>query len=164
MTCEERERGVLLAQALSPASAAEILAAKFLVYPVIAVALAAVLAGTYEPRALQLPFLWLGLAVCVLGSMGVGLVIASVARTQRAASMGAMAYLGAVSLLLYICQTNHIHALPLVALEYHGPRIIHAALTDAVRWYHWANLGGALLLGLAWSAAAGLLFRRQGWQ
>jgi hypothetical protein len=33
LTCEERERGLLLAQALSPATSAEILAAKFLFYP-----------------------------------------------------------------------------------------------------------------------------------
>ena len=33
MTCEERERGVLLAQALSPASTAELLAARFIFYP-----------------------------------------------------------------------------------------------------------------------------------
>jgi hypothetical protein len=38
LTCEERERGILLAQALSPASAREILAAKFLFYPVFALA------------------------------------------------------------------------------------------------------------------------------
>ena len=46
LTCEERERGVLLAQALSPASTREILAAKFLFYPAIGLTLAALLAGT----------------------------------------------------------------------------------------------------------------------
>jgi hypothetical protein len=78
--------------------------------------------------------------------------------------MGAMAYLGAVSLLLFICQQNNINGLPLVALEYHCPRVVHAALTGTVRWYHWANLGGAFLLGCGWAGAAGYLFRRQGWQ
>src|SRR5207253_2024953 len=52
LTCEERERGVLLAQALSPATAAEILAAKLLFYPVVALALAVVAAGTYKPAVL----------------------------------------------------------------------------------------------------------------
>ena len=47
LNCEERERGVLLAQALSPASPAEILAAKFLFYPV-RHALAATLAAIYD--------------------------------------------------------------------------------------------------------------------
>jgi hypothetical protein len=56
LTCEERERGVLLAQALSPATSGEILAAKFLFYPALGIALAVVLAGTYRPVVLVRPF------------------------------------------------------------------------------------------------------------
>jgi hypothetical protein len=164
LTCEERERGVLLAQALSPASTRELLAAKFLFYPVIGVLLAAVLAGTYEPRALLRPFFWAGLVVTVIGSMGIGLTIASVARTQRAASMGAMCYMMAVALFLFICQQNGIPGLPYLALEYHCPRIIHAALTNGVRWYHGVSLLAAGVLSVAWASLAGALFRRRGWQ
>jgi hypothetical protein len=164
LTCEERERGVLLAQALSPASTAELLAAKFLFYPVIGVVLAAVLAGTYEPRVLAQPFFWLCLAVCVAGSMGIGLTIASLARTQRAASMGAMCYTLAVALILFICQQNNIPGLSHLALEYHGPRMLHAALTGSVLWYHWLHLLAAAVLALGWAVFAGVLFRRRGWQ
>jgi hypothetical protein len=164
LTCEERERGVLLAQALSPASTQELLAAKFLFYPVIGLALAALLAGTYEPRALLRPFFWLGLVVSVVGSMGIGLTIASLARTQRAASMGAMCYMMAVALLLFICQQNGVPGLPYLALEYHCPRILHAALTNSERWYHWASLAAASCLAVVWCVLAGVLFRRRGWQ
>jgi hypothetical protein len=164
LTCEERERGVLLAQALSPASTHELLAAKFLFYPVIGLALAALLAGTYEPRALLRPFFWLGLTVSVIGSMGIGLTIASVARSQRAASMGAMCYMMAVALLIFICQQNGIPGLPYLALEYHCPRILHAALTNSERWYHWASLAAAAGLAILWCVLAGVLFRRRGWQ
>jgi hypothetical protein len=94
LTCEERERGVLLAQALSPATTSEILTAKFFFYPVLGLGLAVVLAGTYRPVVLTRPFFWLALIVAVFGSMGIGLTIASLARTQRAASMGAMCYTG----------------------------------------------------------------------
>src|SRR5439155_9159792 len=80
LTCEERERGVLLAQALSPASPKEILAARFLFYPVLALLLASVLAGAYNPSVLAKPFFWFVLLVAVSGSMGVGLTIASLAR------------------------------------------------------------------------------------
>src|SRR5207244_4113475 len=125
--------------------------------PALALALAALLAGAYEPRALLRPFFWLALAVCVTGSMGVGLTIATLARTQRAASMGAMSYLLAVSLLLFICQQNGVGGLPYLALEYHGPRVVHAALTGVVRWYHWANLAAAAVLAAGWAVAAGLL-------
>jgi hypothetical protein len=164
LTCEERERGVLLAQALSPASTAEILAAKFLFYPALGLALAVVLAGTYQPAVLTRPFFWLALVVAVSGSMGVGLAIASLARTQRAASMGALCYMMAVALLLFVCQQNGIPGLPYLALEYHCPRMLHAALTDSVLWYHWGHLAAAAILAVAWAAVAAVLFRRHGWQ
>jgi hypothetical protein len=109
---EERERGVLLAQALSPASPREILAARFLFYPLLALGLAVVLAGTYRPAVLARPFFWLALVVSVAGAMGTGLTIASLARTQRAASMGAMCYMMAVALLLFICQQNQVPSSP----------------------------------------------------
>ncbi len=164
LTCEERERGVLLAQALSPASAREILAAKFLFYPVFGLALAAVLAGTYSPHALARPFFWLALIVTIFGSLGIGLTIASLARTQRAASMGALCYMLAVALLLWICQQNQIPGLPYLALEYHGPRMLHAALTDSVLGYHWGHLAGSTALSVSWAVVATVLFRRYGWQ
>jgi hypothetical protein len=164
LTCEERERGVLLAQALSPASPREILAAKFLFYPFLGLALAAVLAGTYRPVVLTRPFFWLALAAVVAGSMGIGLTIASVARTQRAASMGAMCYTLAVAVLLLICQQNHIGGLPYLALEYHGPRMLHAALTGTVLPYHWVHLAATGGLAAGWTTVAAILFRRRGWQ
>jgi hypothetical protein len=164
LTCEERERGVLLAQALSPASAREILTAKFLFYPAFGLVLAAVLAGTFNPQVLVRPFFWLALLITIFGSMGIGLTIASVARTQRSASMGAMCYMLAVALLLFICQQNGIPGLPYLALEYHCPRMLHAVLTDSVQWYHWGHLGGATALAIAWAIGAAILFRRYGWQ
>src|SRR5262249_59326406 len=117
LSCEERERGVLLAQALSPAAPREILAARFLFYPVLGILLAVVLAGTYNPAVLARPFFWLAVIVAVAGSMGIGLTIASVARTQRAASLGAMGSLLAVGLLLFICQQVGVPVLPYFALE-----------------------------------------------
>jgi hypothetical protein len=164
LTCEERERGVLLAQALSPASTLELLAAKFLFYPVFGLILAAILAGTYRPAVLVSPFFWVALIVSVVGSMGIGLTIASVARTQRAASMGALCYMLVVALLLFICQQNGIPGLPLLALEYHSPRMLHAALTGSVLWYHYLHLLGAASLAILWAAVAAVIFRRHGWQ
>jgi hypothetical protein len=164
LTCEERERGVLLAQALSPATTAEIFAAKFIFYPLLGLTLAVILAGTYRPIVLTRPFFWLALLVAVFGSMGVGLTLASLARTQRAASMGAMCYTLAVAVLLFICQQNRIPGLPYLALEYHCPRMLHAALTDAVLSYHWGHLAAASVLAVLWSFLAAVLFRRQGWQ
>jgi hypothetical protein len=164
LTCEERERGVLLAQALSPASPGEILAAKFLFYPAAGLGLAALLAAICCPQVLARPFFWLALVVAVFGSLGIGLTITSLARTQRAASMGALCYMLVVALLLFICQANRIPGLPYLALEYHCPRLLHAALSDSVHWYHWGNLAAAAVLAGLWAIAATVLFRRYGWQ
>jgi hypothetical protein len=164
LTCEERERGVLLAQALSPATGAEILAAKLLFYPAVALALAVVAAGTYKPAVLGQAFFWLSLLTSVFGSMSVGLTVSSLARTQRTASIGALCYMMSIALVLFICQQNSIPLLPYVALEYYAPRLIHAALTDSVQPYHWGNLAAAVALTCGWMAVATWLFRRYGWQ
>jgi len=164
LNCEERERGVLLAQALSPASPVEILAAKFLFYPVLGVGLAAVLAGIYKPGVLSSLFFWLSLLSVAAGFLGIGMTIATLARTQRAAFLGAMCYLLSVSLVLFICSTNGIPVVPHLAIEYHGPRVLHAALSGEVQSYHWLHLLAAAALAGAWMFAAGWLFRRRGWQ
>lgn len=164
LTCEERERGVLLAQALSPASPLEILAAKFLFYPALGIGLAAVLAGIYRPAVLATPFFWLALVSLSAGYLGIGMTIATLAKTQRAAFMGSMCYLMSVALILFICQQNGIPGLPMLAVEYHGPLMLHAALTGIVAREHWLHLTGSFGLAFAWVVAAGYLFRKRGWQ
>ncbi|OAI55199.1 hypothetical protein AYO44_00360 [Planctomycetaceae bacterium SCGC AG-212-F19] len=164
MTCEERERGVLLAQMLSPATAAEILVAKFFFYPIVGVALAALIAGIYRPAVLVMPFFWLALFVSAFGLLGIGLSIASLARTQREASMGAMCYLFVIALFVIIIQQNNIPLLPQILLEYHAPRMLHAALGGELYWFHWFNLLGAGIISIGWACLATYLFRTRGWQ
>jgi hypothetical protein len=164
LNCEERERGVLLAQALSPASPAEIVTAKFLFYPTAGILLAVTIAAVYKTSILSSLFFWLALFAVGGGFLGIGMTIATLARTQKAAFLGGMCYLMTVSMLLMICSMNGIPILPYLALEYHGPRILHAAITGDVVHYHWYNLLGAAALAVAWLTAAGWLFRRRGWQ
>ncbi len=164
LNCEERERGVLLAQALSPASPAELLTAKFLFYPAFGLTLAATLAAIYKPAVLSSLFFWLALLAVGGGFLGIGMTIAAWARTQRAAFLGGMCYLLTVSMLLLICAINNIPFLSFIAVEYHGPRILHAALSGTVQNAHWGNLLAALALAAAWIFAAGRVFKRRGWQ
>jgi hypothetical protein len=164
LTCEERERGVLLAQALSPASPSEILTAKFLFYPMIGMALAATLAGIYKPAILLSLFFWLALLAMSSGFLGIGMTTATLAKTQRSAFMGSMCYLLSVALVLFICQQNHIPFLPYLAIEYHGPRVMHAAVTQEVQAQHWYHLLGTAFLAGCWIFTAGMLFRKRGWQ
>jgi ABC-2 type transporter len=164
LNCEERERGVLLAQALSPASPTEIVSAKFLFYPLFGIALAATLAAIYKTAILSSLFFWLALFAVGGGFLGIGMTIATLARTQRAAFLGGMCYLMSVSMVLLICMTNNIPYLSYLAVEYHGPRILHAALSDSVASDHWLHLIAAVVLAAIWLVAAGWLFRRRGWQ
>jgi hypothetical protein len=64
LTCEERERG-LLWHALSPATAFEILAAKFLFYPAFGILLATLLAGIHNSAVLGRPFFWMTLVAAI---------------------------------------------------------------------------------------------------
>jgi hypothetical protein len=163
MTCEERERGILLAQALSPASPLEILAAKFLFYPAIGIGLAAVLAGIYNPVVLARPLFWLVLGITTLGYLGVGMTIASLAHTQRMASMGALAYMLTVGLFLYITEQFGIPSVRYVALEYYCPRMLHEVMMGNLRPVAWYLLP-SLALALIWSYVASSVFRKRGWQ
>jgi hypothetical protein len=164
LNCEERERGVLLAQALSPASPAEIVAAKFLFYPVAGVGLAAALAGIYNPAVLGTLFFWLALLALGGGFLGIGMTVSTLAKTQRAAFLGSMCYLLSVSLLLFICSQNGIPFLSQLAIESHGPKILHAAMTQSVEPADWVHLLAAFGLAAGWMTLAGWLFRRRGWQ
>jgi hypothetical protein len=53
---------------------------------------------------------------------------------------------------------------PYLALEFHGPRVLHAAVTQDVSSEHWMHLAAAGALAALWIVAAGWLFRRRGWQ
>jgi hypothetical protein len=164
LTCEERERGLLLAQALSPATATEILTAKFLFYPAFGILLATLLAGIHNSAVLARPFFWMTLGTLAVGTLGIGMTIACLAKTQRAASLGALCYMLAVALILLVCQQNNIVRLPQLALEYHAPHLLHATLTNQLTSDHWWNLAAAASLAVAWALLAVLLFRRRGWQ
>ena len=164
MMCEERRRGILLAQALSPASPAEIMAAKFLFYPLVGIALAATLAGIAKPDVLLQPFFWLVLIVTAFGSLGIGLTIASIAKNQRTASIGALCYMLVVALFLFICQQGNIPAITHIARNIIARACFHAALGDTVQWWHWFNLAAAGVLAVAWAILATSLFRQRGWQ
>ncbi len=164
LNCEERERGVLLAQALTPASPTELLVAKFVFYPTFGLGLAATLAGVYKPDVLSSLFFWLALLAVGGGFLGIGMTIAAWAKTQRAAFLGGMCYLLSVSMLLLICSINGIPYLSYLAVEFHGPRILHAALSGTVQTTHWRHLVAAVGLAVAWMFAAGWVFRRRGWQ
>jgi hypothetical protein len=127
--------------------------------------LATLLAGIHNSAVLARPFFWLTLGALAVGTLGIGMTIACLAKTQRAASLGALCYMLAVALILLICQQNNITFIPHMALEYHAPHLLHATLTNRLDpSEHWRNLAAASALSVAWALMAVILFRRRGWQ
>jgi hypothetical protein len=164
LTCEERERGVLLAQAISPATAGEIVAAKAIVFAGCGLALAALLGGICQPSVLAVPFFWLAISVAAVGLLGVGLVIASLARTQRAAGVAALGYTLAVALLILVAGLTGVPGIPWLMIEYHLPKMLQAAMDGSAQPSHWLSLAATAGLATVWFVSALVLFRRRGWQ
>ncbi len=164
LTCEERERGLLLAQALSPATSLEILIAKFLFYPLFGIVLALILVGLQQPIVLTKPIFWIGLIVLAAGSLGIGMTLASLAKTQRSASLGALIYMLIIALFLLICQQLNLPLLSSFVLEYHAPNLMYGILTNQMKPLHWTHLGLVSALSMLWIVIASMIFRRWGWQ
>jgi hypothetical protein len=164
MTCEERERGLLLAQALSPATAFEILAAKFFFYPCFGVIMAVIMAGVNNPEVLTRLIFWVAMVMLAVGSLGIGMSIACLTKTQRSASLGALCYMLVVALVMLLCQRFQVTFLENFLLEYHTPQILHGLLTNQPEAQLWSHLGIASCLSVGWAIIAVLLFRRYGWQ
>lgn len=164
LQAEEREKGLLLAQMLSPATVAEILAGKLIVYVGCSLALGGVLAGLTRPAVLATPFFWLALTMSGLGAWGLGMTIASLTRSQRAASLGALSYLLAVTCVILVLRQVGIPEAAQVFIEFHSPRLFHAALNDSVQQGDWHSLLTATILSLAWCGVGAHLFGRHGWR
>ncbi len=109
-------------------------------------------------------FFWFTLLTLAVGTLGIGMTIASLARTQRSASLSALCYALAIAMVLLICQQNNIGYFPWIVLEYHAPNLLHATLTNQVSPGLWWNLLGAAILAVGWVFVAAILFRQRGWQ
>jgi len=164
LQAEEREKGLLLAQMLSPATFVEILSAKLVFYLACSLALGGVLAGLTRATVLVTFYFWLALTTAGLGSWGLGMTIASLTRSQRAASLGALSYLLAVACLLAVLRQAGIPEVSQIFVEFHYPRLLHAALNDSVQQSHWYSLLMATVLSLAWCGAGVFVFRSRGWR
>ncbi|MEQ9320137.1 MAG: hypothetical protein RIF41_13315, partial [Polyangiaceae bacterium] len=116
------------------------------------------------PEAWTLPFFWHALGITALGTVGIGLTLSVLARTQRAASMSALSYMLAVALILIICRANGLEFPAALMLENHGPAMLLAALNDSVKPSHWGQLAISWVLSVVWCGLATALFRRFGWQ
>lgn len=162
-TAEEREKRVLLALLLTPASPLEVLSAKALFHGTASLAMAATMMGMYQPRLLLQPLLWMTIVLGSVGYVAVGTVALCVIRRQTTISTVSLLYLVGTTLMLllgqflpifdycrYVLLENYLYRQLLELLAYQP-------VTDV--WPNYLSLG---LLVAAWAAVATTLFARQG--
>ncbi|MHC4877240.1 MAG: hypothetical protein ACYTGL_12155 [Planctomycetota bacterium] len=101
-TSQDRERGTLMALTLSPATASEIMTAKFAFHLGLSIAGCVAIVAILQPAALLQPTLWTVLLLTSLGLMSVGTCISTFARTQAAAGLLALCYMLAGAVLFYL--------------------------------------------------------------
>jgi hypothetical protein len=164
LTCEEREKGTLLAQALSPATAGEMVAAKVIVFVPLAAGLAFVVGGLIQSAVWRDAFFAAVMIVTSLGTVGLGLLIALLAPSQRAASLTAMGYAFSVALLVFAAQRAGLTGLCQVFLEYHVPPLVLAAFDGNASAAHWRALALSAILATAWFAVAVMVAQWRGWR
>jgi hypothetical protein len=164
LTCEEREKGVLLAQCLTPATASEMLFAKAIVFVPLAGLLSYALGVLIQPAVWQDPFFLCVVFVAALGSFGLGSLIALLVSTQRAASLAAMGYAMAIALIVFVAQRFGQTGLCSAFLEYHLPPLVVTALDGTATSIRWQALGIPAGFSFIWFAAALLVSTTRGWR
>jgi hypothetical protein len=162
--CEDRERGLLVAMALTPATPLELLTARSLFSAILGMALAAGVAGVSHPAVLGKAEFWIALSLAALGAAGVGATIGCLVSRQRTASLAALGYMAVVAGIMSAGPLIGLPGLSWLTLEGHVPSLLHGALTGASDARQGGHLIATVALCAAWLVLAATLFRKRGWQ
>lgn len=164
-TSQDRERGTLNALALSPITMSELLQSKILFHlGLSAIGCSAVIA-VLKPSALIHGTLWMTLLLTSLGLCGVGMVIASLAKTQSAASLLALCYMLVGGVVFYLASKFSAFAgLKSFAFENYSFGMVFLSLQRPIPLLRATDLLPMAALVLAWLVTATLLFRSRGWR
>lgn len=164
LTCEEREKGTLLSQTLSPAKPMEMLLAKLFVFVPIAGALAILVGIFAEPELVRVPLFPVVVLIAATGAFGVGSVISLLVRTQRSASLAAMGYAMAVALIVFAAQRFGLSAVSGGLLEVHLPPLLVAAFDGNISAVHWRAAIQPAILAVLWTMTAAVIVSIRGWK
>jgi hypothetical protein len=162
---QDRERGTSLALALTPASVTEIIIAKCLFHLSLTLTMIGLIIGILKPVALTDPILWGALAVSSIGFISVGILLASLARTQASAALLTLCYMLGVALIYHMATDfAAFDKLRQLMFEHRSFQLILVGLKT--------GLGGAALSKLlsltgvvaCWLIVATQVFARRGWR
>jgi hypothetical protein len=164
-TSQERERGTLLAIALTPATLSEILLSKCLFHGGLAVTMSTLIVAILYPRALGHPLLWTTMLASTAGFLSVGILIASLARTQATAALLTLCYLLSVALVAHLSKGFAAFAVIRERMfEHNSFLLVHAALQGNSSPAVWQRLVGLAVVVLGWILVASKVFNRRGWR
>lgn len=164
-TSQERERGTLLALALTPASITEILAAKCLFHGCLSLTMCGIIIAILRPVALLQPLLWATLVVSAVGFLSVGVMLASLAKTQATAALLTLCYMLGVALVFHLSRGWAGFAMVReMMFEHRGFLLIFASLKSGGSPLAWIRLGWLVIVVIGWATVASQVFRRLGWR
>lgn len=164
-TSQDRERGTLTALALTPITMSELLQAKILFHLLLSAVGCSAVIAVLKPSALLHGSLWATLLLTSLGLCSVGMVIASLTKTQSAASLLALCYMLVGAVVFYLATKFSAFAgVKSFAFESYSFGMIFVSLQRPIPWARATDLPPMLALVCGWLAAATFLFRTRGWR
>lgn len=164
-TSQDRERGTLTALALSPITMSELLQAKILFHLCLSAVGSAAVVGILKPSAFGHISLWITLLVTGLGLCGVGMVIASLSKTQSTASLLALCYMLIGAVVFYLATRFTAFAqLKSLSFEHYSFGMVYLSLQRPIPLGRATDLGPMMMLVAVWLGAATHLFRTRSWR
>jgi ABC-type transport system involved in cytochrome c biogenesis permease component len=164
-TSQERERGTLLALALTPARLREIFCAKVMFHLMLALGLSGVVTSVLRPGALLQPVHWATLFVAALGYIAVGLSISSLVRTQATAGLLTLSYMLFVGVLFYLAQEySAVSFVQQFTFEQYFFALAYINLKFPVGLTVPHSFWWLATISVGWLAMSGYLFISRGWR
>lgn len=164
-TSQERERGTLLAIALSPATLVEMLAAKVLFHLSLGLSLSTITVAVLRASTLLEPLFWLSMFFGAFGFISIGICVSALARTQATAGLITLSYMLGVGLVFYLSQEfSAFVVLQRSLLESYFFPLLFVTLKYRIGFVIPGDLAWLAGLSTVWLVAAAWLFQTRGWR
>jgi len=164
-TSQDRERGTLTALALTPASIAELLIARFAFHLSLSLLVSAAIVSILHPASLAQPTLWASVVLTSLGLIAVGTTIATLSRTQTTAGLLTLSYMLGGSVVFYLAtRFSAFGWLKLAMLERYSFPLTYISLKYPISLFAAPGLTALTLLTFLWIVVATSLFQKLGWR
>ena len=164
-TSQDRERGTLMALALSPATPTELLVSRYLFHLSLALSASVAIIGILRPTALGHLSLWLTIILASSGMVSVGTVIASLSRTQSAAGVLSLCYMLVGGVVFYLAtKFSAFVTLKEASFESHCFPLLFLSLKQNLPLERAPGLMKLAGIVGCWTVLSAWLFQQRGWR